>query len=369
MVSFLLIIIYTLGMLALVLGIYMKTKTDKSENKDINVSLVSSATSNFSSNSSSNSQNSSQPVSSNLPSKSVSSVEIEFNPDEYEKYTKELENIVKTKDPSVALNKLNLDIYTNKTAQESCHSLTHAIGHYALEKYNGDTAKAISFNVEICGGGYVHGIIEEFLHKTPNPESQILGLCQKDDGTCLHALGHGTMLLSKNDIDKSVNLCRLLRDNQQELLCGEGLFMENFDSENAPDSKKLFLKPTDPFYPCSNYTFPYSDACFYYSGRYLFKLNPDPYVALQKCYEAKNFAATCVRGMSAGILRSDLLHPEKMQAYCQSIANSCLQGSVNYHVLMFGDANKTIAEMCNQFTVSALQNSCTNLANTSPFRR
>jgi hypothetical protein len=88
MVSFLLIIIYTLGMLALVLGIYMKTKTDKSENKDINVSLVSSATSNFSSNSSSNSQNSSQPVSSNLPSKSVSSVEIEFNPDEYEKYTK-----------------------------------------------------------------------------------------------------------------------------------------------------------------------------------------------------------------------------------------------------------------------------------------
>jgi|694.fasta_scaffold138359_4 hypothetical protein len=180
------------------------------------------------------------------------------------------------------------------------------------------------------------------------------------------------MLITDNNVDKSVVLCQTLQDNQAELLCGEGLFMENFDSENAPDSKKPFLKPQDPFYPCSNYSFPYSDACFYYSGRYLFKLNPDPISALQKCYEAKNFAATCVRGMSAGILRSDLLNPQKMETYCLSInnhSNSCLQGAVNYHTLMFGDANKTINEMCNQFSNQNLKTNCINFANISPFRR
>ena len=308
---------------------------------------------------------------------SISGVEdksLMLQPSDYDVYSKELEIIVKEKDPKAALERLVADTYTVKVVQKNCHGLTHIIGRFALEKYSNNTAKAITYNLDICGGGYVHGIIEHYLEVTPNAAEQITTLCTNpEDGGCFHALGHGAMLVNNYDIDLSVQSCKKLSSNQLQLLCGEGLFMENFDSENTKDSNKPFLKPEDPFYPCSNYTSPYNDACYYYSGRYIFKQINDPVLALQKCDGAKGFIQSCIRGMSAGILRSDLNSPEKMENYCNSVKTSykgsCLQGSVNYYVLMFGSAEKTKTDMCNKFQNSGDKNLCSNYANSSPFAK
>lgn len=303
---------------------------------------------------------------------SSSSVESTRPLTEYEQYAKELEAIVQQKDPSASLTKMAVDVYNVNIVQANCHSLTHAVGHYALKKYNQDTGKAISYNVDICGGGYVHGIIEEFLHTSSDPKSNIVSLCPGGDGTCLHALGHGAMMINKYVISESVKDCQLLNNSNYELLCAEGLFMENFDSENTDEDEKPDLKPGDPFYPCNEYSLPYIDACFYYSGRYLLKNIKDPFVSLQSCNRAGQYINSCIRGMSAGIVRNDLLHPEKMEAYCSSVPyylDSCLQGSVNYHVLMFTDSQKTISDMCSKFNNDQISNKCINFANNSPFRK
>ncbi len=293
--------------------------------------------------------------------------------DEYEKYETELKQLVISQDPTVALRKLNSDIHTVKSAQEYCHSLTHAIGNAALDKYENSVEKSLAYNVDICGGGYVHGIIEEYLEKNSNAEKEIITICKKaSDGTCFHAIGHGLMLIYKMDIDKSVQACKRLSNFTKELWCGEGVFMENFDSENVSDAKKPFLKSDDPIYPCSNYSDPYSDACYYYSGRYIFKQNKDdPKAALQKCITVKINSGTCIRGMSAGILRADLLNPNIMEDYCNSVPkykSNCLQGAVNYHLFMFGNNDKTKTEMCNKFIDITNKNTCINLIAQSPFK-
>lgn len=304
--------------------------------------------------------------SSNSNSDSISSQKTQTP---FQKYREKLEKIVENENPKVALTQLNADIYSTELAQKHCHSLTHAIGHRALAKY-GNIADSLKHNLDICGGGYVHGIIEEYLEKNPNTED-FTNLCaDQNDGNCLHSIGHGLMLINNYDVDKSVAKCDKLDTFFQKLNCGEGLFMENFDSENVSDASKPFLKAENPFYPCSVQKNPFADSCYYYSGRYLFKLNPNPENALSKCLELDKFAATCVRGMAAGILRVDLFNPDKMEKYCQSIPkykNSCLEGAVNYHLLMLDKPMDTQNEMCNKFQNPQNSQICTNLIAKSPF--
>ncbi len=293
---------------------------------------------------------------------------------EFKEYKTELVKIVNEQNPKIALEKLNNDISKEKVVQENCHSFTHAIGNATLIKFNNDIAESIKFNVDVCGGGYVHGIIEKYLQTKSNAGDEILTLCtDQNDAGCFHALGHGLMLMNKYDIVTSVDGCQKLSLSIQKVYCGEGIFMENFDSENAEDSEKPFLNTINPNEICPNYIAPYRDACFYYSGRFIFKSNKDPFDSLQLCKKAPSDqdSANCVRGMSAGIIRSDLTQPSKMEKVCNSIPDfytSCLEGAVNYHLFMLRDESKTRTEMCDSLVNSNNQTKCYNLIKSSPFR-
>ena len=320
-------------------------------------------------NNSNNSEQNSLSNKTNKTNSSFNSISLIKTQTPFQEYRQKLEKIVMDENPKIALTRLNSDIYSVKLAQEHCHSLTHAIGHKALTKYT-NIAESLKYNLDICGGGYVHGIIEEYLEQNPNTEDFATICTDQNDGNCLHSIGHGLMLINNYNVDKSVAKCDKLTTFFQKLNCGEGLFMENFDSENVSDANKPFLKATDPFYPCSVQKDPFADSCYYYSGRYLFKLNPDPTNALSKCLELEKFGATCTRGMAAGILRVDLFNPDKMEKYCQSIPkykNSCLEGAVNYHLLMLDKPLDTQNEMCNKFQNSQNRQICTNLIAKSPF--
>jgi hypothetical protein len=293
---------------------------------------------------------------------------------EFKEYKATLVKIVNDQDPRFALEKLNSDIPNTKVVQENCHSFTHAIGNAALAKFDNDIAKSIEYNVDVCGGGYIHGIIEKYLQLKPNAGNEILSLCSNpNESGCFHALGHGLMLMNKYDIVASVDGCQKLGLATQKVFCGEGIFMENFDSENAEDSEKPFLSSVEPNKICPNYINPYRSACFYYSGRYIFKTNKNPIDSLQLCKQSPTDqdSADCVRGMSAGILRSDLLNPWKMEKYCDSIPDfytSCLEGGVNYHLFMLKEESKTRIEMCDKFENLANKSKCLQLIKKSPFR-
>jgi hypothetical protein len=293
---------------------------------------------------------------------------------EFKEYKATLVRIVNEQNPKVALEKLNSDIPSTKVVQENCHSFTHAIGNAALVKFDNNISKSIEYNVDVCGGGYIHGIIEKYLQLKPNAGDEILTLCTNpNDPGCFHALGHGLMLMNKYNIITSVDGCQKLNLIAQRSFCGEGVFMENFDSENTEDSEKPFLNTAEPNEICPNYENSFRNACYYYSGRYVFKTNKNPIDSLQICKQAPTDqdSADCVRGMSAGILRSDLLNPSKMEKYCDSIPNfytSCLEGGVNYHLFMLKDESKTRTEMCDKFENLVNKNKCLQLIKKSPFR-
>ena len=293
---------------------------------------------------------------------------------DFKEYKSGLITIVNDQDPKVALEKLNADVPSVKVVQENCHSFTHAIGNAALVKFNNDIPKSIEYNVDVCGGGYIHGIIEKYLQLKPNAGDEILTLCPSpNDSGCFHALGHGLMLMNKYDVKTSVDGCQKLPILTQKVFCGEGIFMENFDSENAEDSEKPFLNIEEPNQICPSYISPYRDSCFYYSGRYIFKSNKNPFDSLQTCSKTPtdNDDASCVRGMSAGIVRSDLLNPAKMEKVCESIPDyitSCLEGAVNYHLFMLRNETTTRTEMCDNFENPKNQTKCYILIKNSPFR-
>jgi hypothetical protein len=292
---------------------------------------------------------------------------------DYKVYAAGLKNIVTEQDPKVALYQIVKDQSQVKVVETHCHSLTHVIGNEALIKYDNNIQKAMEYYVDTCGGGYIHGLVEKYLKVSQNPEVEIYNLCPGfNDGICVHGLGHGLMLMNKLDIPKSVDGCKKLPGGAQ-VACAEGVFMENFDSENADDTDKPYLYPEHPTTLCEDYTGGYKNACYYYSGRYIFKVVGEPYKALAQCtvIEETNNKITCVRGMSAGILRSDLYHPGKMEDYCNSVPiakSNCLEGAVNYHLLMLNDENLTRTTMCDTFVDLANRNLCNTLVTNSPFR-
>jgi len=279
------------------------------------------------------------------------------------KYRDSLQEVVEKNDPRMALIKLSQDLKSVKVVQENCHSLTHEIGYLAIKKYK-DFGKSVSYNYDICGGGYLHGITEHYLEDTPDAKNKVYEICTDPaDGGCFHAIGHGFMLLNDYDVDKSVTDCKTLKTPKQITRCGEGIFMENFDSNNTPDDQKPFLKAADPFYPCLKYDAPFQDTCYYYSGRYIYKTIGEPLKALQKCNKIKTiFAQTCVRGMSAAILRSNLEEPANIENICNSVPDkikSCLLGAVNYHLFIIKDSSKTQNDMCNSFKIPKNIEICT----------
>lgn len=297
----------------------------------------------------------------------------QINLTEYKQYAAKLKKIVVEQDPKIALLSLVKDTSSTKVVQEQCHSLTHVIGNEALAKYNNNIQKSMEYYVDTCGGGYLHGIIEKYLKISPNPEADIFSLCPRfSDGICVHGIGHGLMLMNNYDIPKSVVGCQKLPSGAQ-VACAEGVFMENYDAENADDADKSFLNPGDPAVLCTQYSGGYKSACYYYLGRYLLKITKDPYQALQKCTQSGDNTdiTTCIRGMGAGIVRADLYHPEKMEDYCNSVPfakSSCIQGAVNYHLLMISSETETRTSMCANFVNQANKNLCNSLIDSSPFK-
>jgi hypothetical protein len=363
----------------LLVSIYFTISQNQSGTKAIDNSISSLSTNSVASSIFSDkiqSQNNTSEVSKSVVQSSLSSsLSISIDPakQEYLDYATILTKLVNEKDPQAALNKIAQDFNSNPLVQDKCHSLTHVIGNVALEKYNYDIKKTLTFNKEVCGGGYTHGIIEHFLTTSKNPENEILTLCGSNDEGCFHGMGHGIMILKKYNTDESVKLCQKLKNNVQQVRCGEGVFMEIFDAENASDDAKLPLDEPNPTARCSKYNSLYQDTCYYYGGRFIFRQKKDPKIALSECLKFRSANRnSCVKGMSAGIVRANLFNAYKMEDFCPSakdLKNTCYQGAVNYQLFIINDLNETKNNFCGKFKNNIEKSLCLNAIDNSPFKQ
>ena len=297
-----------------------------------------------------------------LASQSLSSAE-------YEDIHHELINLLQEMDPKNALEKLSRDIKNNDALARSCHILAHEIGREAFKKYQ-DFGTVIRYQNEICNSGYLHGVIESYFLRRENLFDSLGTVCSDyPEGKflswqCYHGIGHGLMYYTTNDLPKSLAMCGNLPSKFGNLSCANGVFMENFNTDQKLHPSK-YLKDNDLFYPCEEQHERHKGDCYLYAPTYFLSVYPGQYSqALVWCQDAEGpYGISCAEGVGMQVMKENINNPKFAEAVCAEWKLSvsyCLSGMVGLYINHHGSLDagrKLCAEMSflNRFAcVSAL---------------
>lgn len=282
------------------------------------------------------------------------------------RYTEIKDNLIKIiseQNPKIALQKLRNLVTTDKFVQKYCHSFTHEVGYESFKKYQ-SFSTAISHSDDVCGSGYLHGVVSEYFKQVTNPSKIILNLCAAKEWSCKHAIGHGLMYFVKNEIPKALSYCNLFSDSSSRIYCSEGVYMENFETTQSIIQLKYF-DPKRPFYPCSTQSGSYKAVCYFYAGRYQVNRAKDNYKqALAYCSEIpeKGYISACVKGVGSVIMRENISNMAVVEPACvnspDNLQNYCIDGAVGYFVVFYRGTDKAKQEFCPQFTNTSYKSIC-----------
>jgi hypothetical protein len=152
-----------------------------------------------------------------------------------------------------------------------CHVLTHEIGRTAAERY-GAVAETYARGDTFCGSGYYHGAMETIVADIgPRRALEDSATLCADVGeqqrtlyrrNCVHGLGHGFMVVQKNDVFESLPACDRLDEKWEERNCYDGVFMQNIMSRNNRHYPSKHLKADEPMYPCTTVKARYKERCY-----------------------------------------------------------------------------------------------------------
>jgi hypothetical protein len=190
---------------------------------------------------------------------------------------------VREENPRVALDRIRGEIETDDALSRSCHSLVHEVGREAHEKY-GDFGEAMKYRDDLCNSGYLHGIIESKFSQSEDVFADMKAMCGRYEPgrymswQCYHGIGHGAMFYTSNDLPRSLEMCDGFEDVFGRSSCANGVFMENFNTEQKAHVSK-YLKESDPFYPCAEQAERHKADCYLYAPTYFLDLEGDDYTA------------------------------------------------------------------------------------------
>jgi len=225
-----------------------------------------------------------------------------------------------------------------------CHGVLHQLGHQAFEQYG--FSKAMDMSENLCGGGFIHGIIEAKFgtRGVLNPEqisSQLSTVCDSPNNQiCYHGIGHGLMILFHNNIQKSLLVCdSVALPGQKD--CYDGIFMHIFDNEETGIAKDI-PEHSQGLSFCKNVSFDQKESCYFYAPRIFARTPHMVNNAIDACTNIdasvlKNFPKAkdiCAKGSGHMFMKYMLPDYEKAQQACsgfeKTIQNSCLEGVEMY---------------------------------------
>lgn len=269
--------------------------------------------------------------------------------EENEDITLELQEIVQDSDPGKAMEHLQEMMNLNPAVVRSCHGFVHVIGHAAMKKY-GNFSDAMKYQNDICGSGYLHGIIEEKFAESADIVGDMQTICEpQKERSCYHGVGHGLMFFTDNDLPKSIELCENYETNEAKVGCAEGVFMENFNSNTLLHPTE-YLNPENPFYPCGDQKDMYKAVCYFYAPAYYLTIHPNAYEeAMQWCLDAeRGYEAACAKGVGSRVMKENIGNVELGEKTCNSqpdVTDPCIDGMVSYYIVNFASVQKG-AELC-----------------------
>ncbi|NIP29691.1 MAG: hypothetical protein GTO02_05300 [Candidatus Dadabacteria bacterium] len=245
-----------------------------------------------------------------------------------------------------------------------CHSQAHDLGKTVFSKLL-DFDKALLACGDGCTNGCMHGVIAEAFgdERYKDILKSVNGLCGEistnfsvnkfEDvskgmsefcdtgemsnlhrkGNCAHAMGHAIMVLSENDLDKSMQTCRSFEDKGMGYYCATGAFMEYVDVLiNSRKLKKLEEGQTE-FYPCDVYD-DYPAACYRYMLKIVgFRKGIEPIDMISECKKLDERSRRgCYHGLGANLSRKIAKDPYLINLVCLDGSKEdtimCIEGAI-----------------------------------------
>jgi hypothetical protein len=274
------------------------------------------------------------------------------NPNEsFEKKTQD--HFLEIADRSIpdALTELRERSKNERDIVKICHGIAHKIGRFAFKKY-GNVNDALQYQDDVCGSGYMHGVVEEYMSTTKNVYDDMMTVCQQYGAKCYHGMGHGFMYFTLNDLPRSLQYCDRYEEDFQRTNCYDGVFMENFETDGSMHDSE-YLKKDDTFYICRISDEKYKDNCYFYAPRYFLLNNPDKYnETFSECRKAEpGYIASCLRGVGSVTMKENLNDIPLVESVCVSGTvqenEECISGMISYYTVNY-DSTEKAKELCQQ---------------------
>ena len=220
-----------------------------------------------------------------------------------------------------------------------CHAVAHDLGHAAFERAHGVVSTALRQRSDVCGGGFIHGVIERALAASRAPEHDILRVCApRQEGICWHGIGHGAMFVTDMNVERSLNLCSRAPSSVLMHRCGEGVFMQRFNAESAGTGGSAAALPSlaDTSNLCVRTRAGQQANCWFYSPNVWLAAHPDDFSgAMAWCARQVPSLGpmSCARGVGSRTVKR---HPNDLTigaAVCRAagtLRGPCLSGMGSY---------------------------------------
>jgi hypothetical protein len=282
---------------------------------------------------------------------------------------------LKTHEPLALLEEFKTAMDSDAFIRRDCHEIVHSIGRETFAKTKSVSAAFIAGEpLNICAGGYFHGVIEALFRPSQNVSAaehidiseiaqKIPSVCSSfkqslDYSNCIHGIGHGVMYLSE-DIESSVKLCEILPNSIDHFSCYSGVFMEYVISGHAKSDNR-----NDADFPCNTLGASYQDACYYVQSFRLVDMGLEKEELVAECQKASpELADMCIRGYGTFFLAHEALSegPAPIADFCQSLdaagAKTCVE-AVASRLTAYSQDGKESIPFCALLNSSYLKKSC-----------
>jgi len=282
----------------------------------------------------------------------------------------ELMRVQAERGPRRALAQLERRIERIPALAGVCHAIAHELGQDAVARAGGDARAALEQGSEVCGGGFVHGVIETVLGDSKDPGRDLLRVCAPDNsGSCFHGVGHGVMFATGMDVPAALDLCDRSPSPELSNRCGEGVFMQLFSSDLSAqhvageETVDIARDPTRAQARCRTVRAHYAANCWFYVPTVYLTAHPDDFAAAMTwCRDSGTRVGRqlCARGVGS---RAVKYHPDDLSvadATCSAagaLTDSCLQGMGSYWSVHH-EGRVEPSDVCEQLDPSQLRKRC-----------
>jgi hypothetical protein len=268
---------------------------------------------------------------------------------------------------------------------KSCHVIGHNIGYGSYDRAPYEFNQLVEIaNMNICGSGIMHGIIEHYVEEHPEKElngnlaAEICNTFQDHQKkmSCIHLFGHLFLLYNLGDLTKALPMCESIEQNVR-FNCYDGMFMEDHQkfmmAEHGiapePTYNEAYLKQMEK--QCLSYTGDIAAGCWTEMAEmYDHVRGMKPKAVYDGCMHAQTqeLAHYCYnKGVVSMGVRGDIFKtPESLLAICsfylnnQSLYRGCLGTLISTNIYNSPKTTDRVVQACS-LADSSYANFCFSL--------